>query len=303
MQLPNAGSTCYLGYTVLTMNSMNTPPPAQAPPPAPQQGGYAAPPPSYSFISRAQHVTDIHRDPSHPGRPLQFLIPGAVLAIIALVVGGLTAYATFSQHALPQGEGIAIIIPVAIIYIAGVYLFSYGYEMQNTAKAIRLTAIVVVVTVLAVFLIAVLFIVLGALGKGDERGGGKSLGRSASHGAYQAAPLAAAGAGTSGGGMSNLAILPFFISTGGGRTRTIVNNITTPITCPNCHQDFVPVKGEELQCPHCHAVLEAHQRPVVCPYCSQAYVPQDTQYKCPNCGAGTPPSLLVDVATPPPPAQ
>lgn len=285
---------------------MNTPSPSS--PPAlslPQQAGNAAPPPSYSFINRAQHVTSVHRDPSHPGRPLRFLIPGAVLAIIALVVGGLTAYATFSQQALPQGEGIAIIIPVAIVYIAGVYLFSYGYEMENTAKAIRLTAIVVVISVLAVFLIAVLVIVLGALGKGENKVGHGNFTRGVSRKiAGSAVPLAAAGStGSYAGGVPNLAFLPFFISTGSGRTRTIVNNITTPITCPNCHQDFVPVKGEELQCPHCHAVLEAHQRPIVCPFCSQAYVPQDTQYKCPNCGAGTPPSLLVDVAPPTPPVQ
>ncbi len=285
---------------------MNTTPPASPlPSAAPPQGSYAAPPPSYSFISRAQHVTDIHRDPGHPGRPLQFLIPGAVLAIIALVIGGLTAYATFGKQALPQGEGIAILIPVAIIYIAGVYLFSYGYEMQSTAKAIRLTAIIVVITVLAVFLIAVLVVVLGALGKSEGNGGSRRYGGGGARSAAgSAVPLAAAGAAPAGSGMSNVAILPFFLSTGGGRTRTIVNNITTPITCPNCHQDFVPVKGQELQCPHCHAVLEAHQRPVVCPFCSQAYVPQDTQYKCPNCGAGTPPSLLVDVAPPAtPPAQ
>jgi hypothetical protein len=42
---------------------------------------------------------------------------------------------------------------LAPFYVGGVFLFSYGYELYNVPRAIRLTAIIVFVTLAAVFLL------------------------------------------------------------------------------------------------------------------------------------------------------
>lgn len=248
------------------------------------------PPPSYAPFARARHLVDVHRDISHPKRPLGFLIPGAVTAIVALAMAALVAWAAWGRYSLDQSTAVAFIAVLGVIYIGGVYLFAYGYELQDARKALRLTAIIVLITVAAVFIVAVLAVVLGALGGG--RGGGSSSSGSSHSGS------SGGGGGSSGSSWSGAPFL--FLSSGGGRTRTVVNTVTQPITCPACHREFVPQKGAELQCPYCHAVLEAHQRPVECPYCQASYVPQDNQYACPKCHAPTPPSLLVQPAPPPP---
>lgn len=257
--------------------SVSPGPPAAAPPPPP-------PPPAYSLVQRSRHVVGVHQDSAVPARPLRWVIPGGVTAVVAAVLFILTAYVTYGPATLDRTTGNVLLAGLFVVYVGGVYAFSYGWEVENTGKALKLTAIIVVATVAIVFVAAAVVAVAGALGKGS--GGGK---RSSSGG----------GSGGGGGGGGSAVLAPFIFVGGGGRTRTIVNNVVQPITCPACHQEFVPAKGAELQCPHCGAVLEAHQRPVTCPYCSQAYVPADNGFRCPGCGAPTPPSLLVAVAAPP----
>src|SRR5215469_2338137 len=122
-----------------------TPPgnaPAMTPAPA-----VPVPPPSYQVWSRAQHVTDHHFDPSRPGRPLQWLIPGAIIGIFALLLLLAVGYQTFVLKTMDPGTGVPLVIMLGLVYAGGVYAFAYGYELYDTAKAIRMTVIIVGLTI------------------------------------------------------------------------------------------------------------------------------------------------------------
>jgi len=57
---------------------------------------------------------------------------------------------------------------LAPFHIGGVFLFRYGYELYDLPRALRDTAIIVFITVATVVSIAVLFVVLGAMGEGKS---------------------------------------------------------------------------------------------------------------------------------------
>src|ERR1041385_4760778 len=118
--------------------------------------------------AKTQEVLDYHHDYSLPGKPLHILIPGGLVALASLAVIVLIAYLTWFKGELDQGTGLVLIALLAPFYVGGVFLFSYGYELYNIPRAIRLTAIIVFLTVGAVVIIAVLFIVLGSGGKLPE---------------------------------------------------------------------------------------------------------------------------------------
>ena len=56
---------------------------------------------------------------------------------------GLVLYFQWGQAGVPLAGAIAILAP---FYVGGVFLFSYGYELYNIPRAIRLTAIIVFLT-------------------------------------------------------------------------------------------------------------------------------------------------------------
>src|SRR5215207_11584942 len=115
--------------------------------------------------AKTQEVVKYDHDESLPGKPLHILIPGGVVALASLGVIILVAYLTWFKGELDQGTGLLLIGLLSPFYVGGVFLFSYGYELYNIPRAIRLTAIIVFVTVAAVVIVAVLFFLLGS-GKG-----------------------------------------------------------------------------------------------------------------------------------------
>ena len=119
---------------------------------------------------KTREVIDYDHDESLPGKPLHILIPGGLIALGALGVIILVIYQTWFEQQLAQSTGIVLLVILAPFYIGGVFLFSYGYELYNIPRALRLTAIIVFVTLAAVVIIAVLFLVLGAGGKGLSSG-------------------------------------------------------------------------------------------------------------------------------------
>src|ERR1051325_6896735 len=124
--------------------------------------------------AKTQEVLDYHHDDALPGKPLHILIPGGLVALASLAVIVLVVYLTWFKGELDQGTGIILIALLAPFYVGGVFLFSYGYELYNIPRAIRLTAIIVFVTVGAVVIVAVLFFVLGAGGQGLTGGSSSS---------------------------------------------------------------------------------------------------------------------------------
>lgn len=210
--------------------------------------------------AKTHEVVDYDRDDSLPGKPLHILIPGGLVALAALAVIVLVAYMTWIEGRLDQALGLILIVLLFPFYVGGVFLFSYGYELYNVPRALRLTAIIVFFTFAAVVIVAVLFVVLGAGGKLPESK------KKSSGGGGKPSPTRTS---SSGGGFGIPNIGPV-IAMGGGRTHT---------------REVVRETVKEVEVP-------VAPRSIDCPYCKRSYVPAEHEYACPACGAATPQELI-----------
>jgi hypothetical protein len=207
--------------------------------------------------AKTAQVVDHHHDDDKPGKPLYLLIPGGLIALAALALVIYIAYLTWLQGDMAQDRGLTLIAILAPFYIGGVFMFSYGYELYDLPKALRLTAIIVFITVAAVVIIAVLFVLLG--------GGGKS-GSSSSSKSKSSSSSTSSSSDRSGNVFTGVG--PILIGTG-GPTRTVTKEVIRE----------VPIEPPPPQ-------------PVNCPYCGRSYIPAETSFACPNCGAATPADLM-----------
>ena len=219
--------------------------------------------------AKTQEVVAYDHDESLPGKPLHILIPGGLVALASLGVIIFVTYLTWFAEQLNQGTGLLLIILLAPFYVGGVFLFSYGYELYNIPRALRLTAIIVFVTLAAVVIVAVLFFVLGAGGKGlsDSSSNKKSSGKSKVKANNAPAP-------SSSSGLPNLGPLVIL----GGPARTHTREVTREVV-------------KEVEVP-------VAPRAVDCPFCGRSYVPAEHNYACPACGAATPKELIEESQAP-----
>lgn len=213
--------------------------------------------------AKTQEVVDYDHDESLPGKPLHILIPGGLVALAALAVIVLVAYRTWFQGEMDQSTGLTLIGILAPFYVGGVFLFSYGYELYNIPRALRLTAIIVFLTVAAVVIVAVLFFVLGAAGNSS---GSSSKKKSSGKTKVEARNYPSSSSGRS----SMPDFDPVIIMGGPGRTHT--REVTREVV-------------KEVEVP-------VAPRSIDCPYCGRSYVPAEQEYACPACGAATPPELI-----------
>lgn len=216
--------------------------------------------------AKTHEVVDYDHDDSQPGKPLHILIPGGLVALATLGVIILVAYMTWIEGRLDQTMGIVLIGLLFPFYVGGVFLFSYGYELYNVPRALRLTAIIVFFTLAAVVIVAVLFLVLGSGGKLPESKK-KSSGSTKTSRPTQSS--------SSGGGFGVPNIGPI-ITMGGGRTHT--REVTREVV-------------KEVEVP-------VAPRSIDCPYCRRSYVPAEQNYACPACGAATPKELIEQSEAP-----
>jgi hypothetical protein len=223
--------------------------------------------------SKTQEVVDYDHDESLPGKPLHILIPGGFIALAALGTIILVIYLTWFEGRVNESLGVGLILLLAPFYVGGVFLFSYGYELYNIPRALRLTAIIVFLTVAAVVIVAVLLLVLGAGGKGLT--GGSSKKKSSGAGSKPLAKTVPISTSSSGGG-SGFPNLGNVVVLGGGRTHT--REVTREVV-------------KEVEVP-------VAPRSIDCPYCRRSYVPADENYACPACGAATPPELIEESQAP-----
>ena len=198
--------------------------------------------------AKSREVVDYHYDEQKPGKPLWLLIPGAMVALASLVLIVFLVYQTYGAETLDKGFGTPLILALAPFYVGGVFVFSYGYELYDLGKAIRLTAIIVFVTLAAIFMFAVLLVVLGALGKGSKSRSSSSGGGSPSGGASNS------GGSFRGGG-------PLFLGN----------------TLPNITINRETVREVPVAPPA--------PEPVACAHCNRPYLPAENKFACPNCGA------------------
>jgi len=218
--------------------------------------------------AKTHEVIEYDRDDARPGKPLHILIPGGLIALASLAVIIFVAHQTWFENRLDQTTGIILLVILAPFYIGGVFLFSYGYELYNIPRALRLTAIIVFVTIGFVVIVAVLFFVLSS-GKSDF--GSSSKKKSSGGGSKPQAKNVPSSSG--GSGLPNLGPI---VVLGGGRTHT--REVTREVV-------------KEVEVP-------VAPRSIDCPYCRRSYVPADENYACPSCGAATPKELIEESEEP-----
>jgi type IV secretory pathway TrbL component len=165
---------------------------------------------------------------------------------------------------------IAILFP---FYVGGVFLFSYGYELYNIPRAIRLTAIIVFLTVAAVVIVAVLAAVLAGGGEGLS-GGSSSKSSSRSSSSSSSSHTRSTSSSPSSSHSSGVGDVIFLGGSGGTHTNTVTREVVKEVE--------VPVAPRTIDCPFCH----------------RSYVPAEQNYACPACGAATPPELIEESQAP-----
>jgi hypothetical protein len=216
--------------------------------------------------SKTQEVVGYHQDESLPGKPLHLIIPGGIVALAFLAVIVLVAYLTWWEGRFSQGTGLTLIALLAPFYVGGVFLFSYGYELYNVPRAIRLTVIIVFVTLASVVIVAVLFFVLSSgrelPGSSDKKSNSKIKARP------NQTPSSA------GGGFGIPPMGPIIMMGGPGRTHT--REVTREVV------KEVPVAPRSIDCS----------------YCGRSYVPAEQNYACLACGAATPKDLIEESQAP-----
>ncbi|MBV6400501.1 MAG: hypothetical protein CNIPEHKO_00791 [Anaerolineales bacterium] len=217
--------------------------------------------------AKTHEVVEYDHDDSKPGKPLHIMVPGGLVALGALGMIVLVAYLTWFENQLAQNTGLILIGLIFPFYVGGVFLFSYGYELYNIPRAIRLTAIIVFLTVAAVVIVAVLFFVLG-----ESKGGGSSR-SSGSKSKVSSGGSKSSSVSSSGWNAPNLGNV-VVLGGGGTRTREVTKEVVKEVEVP------------------------VAPRSVTCPSCGRAYVPADEKYICPSCGAPTPQELIEESEKP-----
>ena len=228
--------------------------------------------------SKTHEVVDYHRDDSRPGKPLHIMVPGGLIALVVLGLIVAIAYQTWFEVQMEQNTGLTLIGILSPFYVGGVFLFSYGYELYNIPRALRLTAIIVFVTAAAVVIIAVLFFLLGE-SKGGS--GGKSSGSSDSK---SSSSSKSSSKSSSGGGSK-----PSYSTRSSSRSSSI--------------GDGIFIGGSDRVIRETREVAREVEVPVAphsvnCPFCKRSYVPAEQKYACPSCGAATPKELIEQSEAP-----
>ncbi|MBL8090154.1 MAG: hypothetical protein JNJ43_07485 [Anaerolineales bacterium] len=244
--------------------------------------------------AKTHEVYEYDHDDAKPGKPLHILIPGGLIALATLGLIILIGYLTWVDESLSQELGIMLCLILSPFYVGGVFLFSYGYELYDIPRALRLTAIIVFVTLASVVIIAVLFAVLGNM-KGGSSSSSRSSSKSSSSKSSGSAKLSSSesksalggmvagglsnkssgGSSSSGGGSYHSGSGPIFVNTG-GRTRVETREVTKEV--------IKEVPKEPM--------------PIKCPYCSRSYIPVEHKYICPSCGGATPKELIEESQMP-----
>lgn len=241
--------------------------------------------------AKTHEVVDYDHDDEKPGKPLHILVPGGLIALAVLALIIFIGYQTFIEESLSQNLGLVLMGILSPFYVGGVFLFSYGYELYNIPRALRLTAIIVFVTLAAVVIVAVLFVVLTNSKGGGSSSSNKSSSRSKSGSSKSSTAESLFGGAlagglskndsSSGGGSSsgrNYNSGPVIIGGLGGRTRVETREVTKEV--------IKEVPKDPM--------------PVTCPFCARSYVPVDFYYVCPSCGAATPKELIEESQIPKP---
>ena len=197
--------------------------------------------------AKTGEVVAYHQDKEQPGKPLHLLIPGGLIALTSLFTMIWIAHATWYQASLPQGRGLICLLLLAPVYAGSVFVFSYGYELYDVPKALRLTAILVFISLAAVIIFAVLFALLGKSGADSSSTSDDSDSSSGSGTSFSGSRSRQSWGG--GGSID--------IDLGGSQTvtREVVREVPVEpalVTCSYCGAAYLPTGGI-LACASCGA--------------------------------------------------
>lgn len=218
--------------------------------------------------AKTREVKNYHYDDARPGKPLYLIIPGGLLALGSLALIVYLIYLTVLEQSIEPTMGWLLVGLLAPVYIGSVFVFSYGYELYDVPRALRLTAIIVFLTLSIVIIVAVLLVLAGGSKKSSRSSGGSSSsgGKSLFAGIFGGS--ASASSSGSLGGRRAVVHLPNVVI---GGTNTVTREVIRQ----------VPVAPPEPQ-------------PIKCSYCGRAYIPKETQYACPSCGASATPEQIAE---------
>jgi hypothetical protein len=243
----------------------------------------AAPPaaPSHRIFARTAEVRAYHHDDSTPGKPLWLMIPAGIVGVLALLGIGWVGYQNFVVAETPSNDGYLELGFLLFFYIAGVFYFSYGYELYDLKKAIKLSLIIGVVG-LALVVICIFFAALiGAAAKGLG-GSKKSSSKSSSSGSSSSSSSWSFGSGSNAfgsGGYSSRSTPNLNINVG-PLVRPVVNTAGRGIgdQVDRFSSAFTHTAG---RCTTCDQVIDAARRVTdqtalkpgedFCPECRQPY--------------------------------
>jgi hypothetical protein len=212
---------------------------------------------------KTREVVEYHRDTERPGKPLFLMIPCGLLALGALVAIFGVVRQTWIDHVWEESRGIATLIVLLPVYVGCVFGFSYGYELYDTERALKLTAWIVFLTVGIVVVVAVLFCLFsGSSDNKSDNGGSKSKSKSGG---------SSSGGSSSGSLLDNLFSSSPSTTTSGSPVAFDVNLFPTTTTTSTVDAPA------ELPRP----------QPVACKFCKSEFIPEENEFKCPNCGASS----------------
>jgi uncharacterized membrane protein YgcG len=210
---------------------------------------------------KTRQVAEYHYDETRPGKPLHLLIPGGLIALGSLAIIVVIAWRTWLAGTFDEATATTLLILLAPIYVGGVFLFSYGYELYDLPRALRLTAIIVFITLAALVIVGSLGALLGG-GSKSRSSSSKSDSSESKSSSGSKSPSGRSSRSTSissspGGGSVEL----------GGRsgTRTVTREVPAkhtkpqPISCPNCRRPYLPEENN-FACPACGAPAPAQSR-------------------------------------------
>lgn len=233
--------------------------------------------PARAVRAKTAEVVDYHNDESQPGKPLYLLIPGGLIALGALALIITVAYRTWFDGSMDESQAWGFFFVLAPAYVIGVFMFSYGYELYDMPKTIRLTLIIAVLTLAAVLIVAVLFALLGGSSSSSSKSSSSKSSGSSSSGSDIGDAIGSLVGESSGSSSTRVssspsygsAISPIFLSTGGNVTHEVTHEVVREVSAS-----------------------PAPPIPISCPFCGRSYIPAENKFACPACGAATPAALL-----------
>ncbi|HMU93423.1 MAG TPA: hypothetical protein PKE43_10465 [Anaerolineales bacterium] len=250
--------------------------------------------------AKTNEVFEYDRDDEKPGKPLHILIPGGLIALATLALIVFIAYQTWFEGNLAENIGLILVVILSPFYVGGVFLFSYGYELYNIPRALRLTAIIVFVTLAAVVIVAVLFFLLANM---NGSSGSKSSSSNSSKGGKSRSSSSSSSSKPSNSPRPSTGKMGGIVGAAGAAlNRSSTNSSSSNSSSSSGYSSggHVYIGGGETREVTKEVVKEVPKEPmpVTCPFCARSYVPVENNYICPSCGAATPRELIKESQEP-----